>query len=917
MAEAVEAARDGRGSIVYLEGEGGLGKTRLLRELERRAEAAGLAVLRARGHDFESELAFGLVLQLFQARVARAPAGEREAVLAGAAALAAPLLDPAAAGSSPADAGSLLHGLFWLTSNLADAQPLLLSVDDAHMGDELSLRYLLYLAQRVEDLPVLVAVAGRPVSSGPAAAVLPRLRRHATARTLRPRPLSAAGVGWLVAEAGFAGADAEFVAACAESSGGNPLYLHELLVVLQRTSSGVDAAAVRNIGPRAVAESIYLALARLDEGATALARAVAILGPDASMRAAATLAKLPEEDAVALAAELATAGVFAAGAQLDFAHPILRSAVYEDLQPVERAWGHARAAATLAELGASPDRVAGHLLASEPVGEPWAADALSRAGVRALEQGDPRAASRLLRRALREPAEGDEQARLLLALGRAEAAAGEGDAPRRFEEACDAATEPGLRATILRELARGRNAAGDLAGARATYARALECAEGDLAAQVQAEDLMLASLDPESRAAVAERVDALLEGNPEGTTPAERQLLGTAAVHELLRGAPRERVLALAERSLGGLELLRSETVDGLSFYAVTTVLFAADEFERGEELLDEAVAEAARTGSVHAYANASFCRAWPRLHLCRPTEAVADAEAALAAQRYGWAQFLAGAYGAVVHGLIDLGRCDEAEARIAEAEALGFERDLGWVTLADARGRLHAIRGRHAEAVEDFLAAGALTEGVQHPVIFAAWRSSAALSLAELGDRGRARELAEEELALSRKFGSVRGEAVALRALGAIEGDLALLEESARRLDGSQALLERCRSLVALGCALREAGRSDAAREALRAALDVADRGGPSAIADRARRELSAAGARPRRARTTGAAALTPSELRVAQMAASGRTNREIAEELFVTVKAVKYHLGNAYRKLGIAAREELGAALGGHVRA
>ncbi|HEV2812756.1 MAG TPA: AAA family ATPase, partial [Solirubrobacteraceae bacterium] len=396
IAQALAATAGGRGGVVYVEADGGLGKTRLLAELERRAEGSGLAVLRARGHDFESDHAFGLALQLFENRVRRAAPAERAELLAGAAARAASLLTPSSPAelSGPAsglpstgDGLAVLHALFWLTSNLSEVQPLLLSIDDAHLGDEPSLRFLLYLTQRVEELPVLVAVGSRPPAAGPAADVLPQLRRHPATRTLSPAPLSTRGVGWLVAEAGFPGADADFVDACAEASGGNPLYLRELLGVLTRAGATVDADTVRRIGPRAVAESIYFALGRLPDKATALARAVAVLGPDASIRAAARVAGIEDADAAPLAAQLATAGVFAHGARLDFAHPILRSAVYEDLRPIERAWGHARAAAVLGELGASPDRVAGHLLRCDRGGEEWAAGALSQAGRRALEQG--------------------------------------------------------------------------------------------------------------------------------------------------------------------------------------------------------------------------------------------------------------------------------------------------------------------------------------------------------------------------------------------------------------------------------------------------------------------------------------------------------------------------------------------------
>ena len=135
----------------------------------------------------------------------------------------------------------------------------------------------------------------------------------------------------------------------------------------------------------------------------------------------------------------------------------------------------------------------------------------------------------------------------------------------------------------------------------------------------------------------------------------------------------------------------------------------------------------------------------------------------------------------------------------------------------------------------------------------------------------------------------------------------LELLGESAAILRRSPALLERAHSLAELGAALRRAGRRAAAREPLAEALDLAARCGARPLAARVREELRATGARPRREWRTGVEALTPSELRVARLAAEGRTNREIAHELYVTLKTIEGHLARAYTKLGIERRGQL----------
>ena len=194
--------------------------------------------------------------------------------------------------------------------------------------------------------------------------------------------------------------------------------------------------------------------------------------------------------------------------------------------------------------------------------------------------------------------------------------------------------------------------------------------------------------------------------------------------------------------------------------------------------------------------------------------------------------------------------------------------------------------------------------------------RSGAAQALLGLGERERARELARAELADVRAFGTPRALGVALRVAGLAEGGdagLNLLGESVLALRSSPALLERARSLTELGAALRRAGRRTAAREPLVEALDLAARSGARPLAARAREELRATGARPRREWRTGVEALTPSELRIVRLAAEGRSNREIAHELYVTLKTVEGHLSRAYTKLGIGGRGELADALEG----
>ena len=229
--------------------------------------------------------------------------------------------------------------------------------------------------------------------------------------------------------------------------------------------------------------------------------------------------------------------------------------------------------------------------------------------------------------------------------------------------------------------------------------------------------------------------------------------------------------------------------------------------------------------------------------------------------------------------------------------------------------------QGRFADAVADFQACGEMFSsdvwGVEmRDVGYLHARSGAALALLRLGERADALALAEAELTDVRAFGGARALGIALRVAGLVRGGeqpVELLGQSVAVLRRSPALLERARSLTELGAALRRAGRRADARDPLAEALDLAARCGARPLAVRAREELTATGARPRREWRRGVEALTPSELRVARLAAAGQTNREIAYGLYVTLKTVEGHLARAYAKLGITGRAELPEALEG----
>jgi DNA-binding CsgD family transcriptional regulator len=235
-----------------------------------------------------------------------------------------------------------------------------------------------------------------------------------------------------------------------------------------------------------------------------------------------------------------------------------------------------------------------------------------------------------------------------------------------------------------------------------------------------------------------------------------------------------------------------------------------------------------------------------------------------------------------------------------------------GW--LIAARGRLRLAERRPAAALGDLLAAGDLLARLRISTPTIAWRSDAALAHLALGAQAEARALAVEEVTLAQAFKGPGTLGVALRAAGLTDGGsrgIERLRQAVRVLEGSGARLEHARAMADLGATLRRAGHRAESRDVLRVAFDLAHGRGAIALTERTRTELVAAGGRPRRLVLSGLDSLTPSERRVAQLAADGLSNRDIAQNLFITTRTVEGHLTHAYHKLAITSREQLPAAL------
>jgi DNA-binding CsgD family transcriptional regulator len=914
---ALAEARAGRGRLLVIEAEPGMGKTALLAAARTQAAAGGLRVLRARGTELEHDFAFGVVRQLFERPLAEATARERSDLLAGAAGIAAGVLGlpGARAVDSPVDSSfAIQHGLYWLCANLAAGGPLCLVVDDAQWVDRPSFRFLAFLQTRLEEIGVTVLIASRQRAADDCT-LLATVRSDSATEVIPLAPLSARAVSELIRTSFGRAPHPAFVAACMHATRGTPFLVVELVEALrdeQIEPTGTAAGRVTAVGAQTLGRSLELRLSRLPESATKLARAVAIL-EQGDLVAAARLAGIEPSDGADAAEELVTAGILEPGRPLRFAHPMLRAALYHEQTASERAAGHRRAAQALAERPRRTERVAQHLLLSDPAGDTWVVEQLVAAATSAMASAGPESAALFLRRALEEPPDPAQQSALLLQLGLAEASAGLDGWHEHLQDAIDAAPDGVAAARAARELARALNRRQRSAEAVDVLDRAagkLGPADAELVRQLEAAALIAAMNDPKAAARTVERRTAFRR-RMDADTAESAELLSVAAFLAVLTNDSAADVAALALRSLSIDHGFASEA-SARSMLA----LVWAECFDEARPYLDSAIEEARAAGDGGRLSVALATRAWLELRLGELEAAELDTRTALSmAALPAPPLYRALNTGLLVKALVDLGRLDEAEAalELVDGEARSGSMPEGVLRLA--RGRLRMEQGRPAEALEDYLAVGRdLREASVVGPAFSPWRSEAALAQLALGDRAVAQQLAEEELALARSFGAPRALGVSLRAAGLAHGGergCALLREAVAAFEQAGAGVARARALVDLGAMLRRGNNRVEARPYLREALDTADRLGAVAVRDAAETELRASGAKPRRRSLRGPDSLTASERRVADLASHGLTNREIAQTLFVTARTVEGHLTSVFRKLHVDSRTSLGVAL------
>ncbi|WP_370064423.1 AAA family ATPase [Streptacidiphilus sp. MAP5-3] len=919
-------ARSGSGRLVLLRGATGTGRSALLEAVAAEGAAEGMRVLRARCSAERSGTEFGALRHLL------APESHPDATLNS--------FNDTAVGDR----------LWQLLRSRAAEAPLLLAVDDVHLADAASRRFLAEAARQLDTLPVLIVVTER--GQYDIAAPVPGLAHALSPTLVRGHVLGP--LGRTAAEAmvrtrlGGRATDA-WVDDCLRASAGNPLLLRALLddlgVAFAPVAAALDHSApagfpqsCADLYPGAFAAAVTWWLESAGPETASVARALADVvvpaaeaagpggpgpqtpGPDRASDdvelVAAVAGADPSRVAGWMTAMLRLGLLREERGQVRFAHPLLRDAVLDGWRRADRQASHRDAAAHRQRRGDPAEAVAAHLLRTPATGDGWAVDVLRDAAATAARAGRTTDAVALLRRALEEPVPRARRAEVLTELGSLELASLRGTGIPRLTEALRLREEPRERvqATVALGLAMARRGE-----AQAAVALLHELDAGGsltdqpaLARTVRLASALLSDHDREVRREFYDELQQSADRDPALFGPAERALL---VRHETTAG------LLSADEAMRRVRALLSTDEDPLLMpYLLGTAAAVAqwaDALDDADRLVRNGLS-AHRLPQLHPMHHALLNTRWD-------TMAARGDHARILAEFERRFEHREGASARpsnlLAHALVAL----VETGRVTEAARLAARIDVESSHVADdtwefnrflyARGVVHAASGELQEAVDDFLECGRrqTSRDVLSPVV-TPWRSAAAECLLALGSPQSALPLAEEEYQLAVVWGTPRVLGRALRVLGAVSNGRRGLELTARAVEtlrGGDADAELAAALVTQGRRLTAAGQRLQARELLREAATVAERLGSARLLGQAEQALRTGSPRLRVTQHTGVDALTESELRIARLAADGRTNAEISALLHLARRTVETHLTSTYRKLAIRGRNELPSAL------
>jgi DNA-binding NarL/FixJ family response regulator len=587
--------------------------------------------------------------------------------------------------------------------------------------------------------------------------------------------------------------------------------------------------------------------------------------------------------------------------------------VYHELPVGERELQHSRAARMLAETGAPAEQVAAHLLAlPASAGDAWVVERLEDAGREAMRRGAPDSAVTYLRRALEEETSLERRPRVLFELGTAEGLTSGPVAAAHLQAAYGSISDPFECARVAEVLARTLLSTGDAQRAREIAGEAaaiLPPDEDDHRKRLEALEMVAAWFGAGDPAALR-RLEAYREPPPPGASLGARMLAAVASLQWAYAAGPAARCAELARAALQGGDLVSAEN-GMLSIMPIFALVLADQDDTVG--IWDQSMAEAHRRGSLFA---ASTVHVWHGGNSYYRGELV-EAEELLRTgleeiQRWGYGGppvYYARGFLAAV--LTSRGDTDAAWEQVNALEDPGDTSDgtRAWMI---ARAELLMTAQRYEEAIELAEEAGRRFGWIRNPAVNP-WAGLKSICLWEMGQHEEGLQLSVDLLEIARAWGAASAMAPGLRVVGTMKGDEGLpeLRESVAVVESSPNRHQHARSLFALGQALLRRGEVEEARELLEQAVRLGEASGSRPVVASARAELSRSGVRPALGTPTGASALTPTERRIAELAARGSSDREIAEALYATPNEVGRHLGAALRKLGAEDRSQLGAVL------
>ena len=896
-------------TAVLLEGEIGIGKTALWKEGLAAAAAHSYQVLACRPIEAETQLAYAalgdLLAEVPDEILGELPEPQRRA------------LEVALLRREPVEQQPLQRavavGTLSVLRALCRQSPILVGIDDVQWLDHPSERALAFVTRRLTDEPIGLLVTRRV--EGPAGAPLDFEQALPEDRTrrLRLEPLAPTEVDRLLAARLDVQLPARSLAYLRQMSGGNPFFALEIGRAMLQRPGGLESEPDLTL-PATLQDLVRDRLASLTRSATEATQIAAALSRPTTRHLEALMGK----DTCATAVESAArAGILELdGERVRFAHPLLASVAYAQIAPEQRQELHAR----LAEIVDDVEERGRHLALAAEGPDTRAASALDEAARFAAARGAPDAAAELLEQAnrLTPVAQAPDARRRRVEAAERYFEAGEPDRARALLEQVVAESPPGnARARALARLGWVRaHTEGYSVGAEVFRAALADADDAALCIEIE---LGLAwCLHTTVGLAVAEAHASTALGLAEalGDPALLAAALSSVAFYESLSG--RAIPLGTIERAIGLGDPPEWSQILGRPDWIHALLLQWDGQLEAAHERFDALCRAAVDRGDEHSLPFILFHLA--RLELMLGDWGAASTHAREAREttlQSGQASELS--YSLVIEALVDahLGFVEAARTKIEEGIALAdtFGTQPAACELLAVRGFLELSLGNTADADR---ALGELTDavartGLCEPALFRFHGDAieAKVMLGRLDDADAVLgQLDATHESAWRQAISCRGRAL----LSAARGDLGRAQEELERAfdahDRLRQPFERARTLLVLGSTLRRGRKKRSARDALEDALAIFDGLGATLWAAKTQDELARVGGR------APAAGLTPTEERVAQLIASGRTYQETADELFISPKTVQWNLSKIYRKLGIRSRTELAARLAGEGR-